>query len=115
VELHKKAGIHAERYPLSGSSHFRGTSHDLDVYPFGKDEAPLVFEVKARKSGEGFAMLDKWLGDYAGLCLKRDRRLPGVYLSWETYVSLLAGKHVKIPDEIAEKSKPAQPPESPTP
>jgi hypothetical protein len=35
VESHKALGIHAERYPLSGASRFRGSSHDVDLYLFG--------------------------------------------------------------------------------
>ena len=31
VDRHKTIGIHAERYPLSGASRFRGKGHDLDV------------------------------------------------------------------------------------
>ena len=58
VELHGALGIYAERYPLSGASRFRGSGHDLDLYVYGRDEAPLVAEVKARKNGAGFAQLD---------------------------------------------------------
>ena len=46
VELHRAFGIHAERYSLPGAN--RG--HNIDIYPFGREEAPLVFEVKARKN-----------------------------------------------------------------
>ena len=42
VDLHKALGCHAERYPLSGSSRFRGSGHDVDLYLFGRDDAPLV-------------------------------------------------------------------------
>jgi hypothetical protein len=64
VARHKALGVHAERYPLSGGSRFRGSSHDVDVYLFGRGAAPLVCEVKARKSGAGFAQLESWLGEY---------------------------------------------------
>ncbi|TMJ82289.1 MAG: hypothetical protein E6G76_23895 [Alphaproteobacteria bacterium] len=49
VERHKTLGIHAERYPLSGASRFRGSGHDIDIYTFGREEAPLVAECKARR------------------------------------------------------------------
>jgi len=62
VSLHKALGIHSERYPLSGASRFRGSGHDIDIYLFGRDAAPLVAEVKARKSGGGFVQLERWLG-----------------------------------------------------
>jgi Holliday junction resolvase len=54
VERHKTLGVHAERYPLSGASRFRGSGHDLDIYAFGREEAPLVAESKARRNGGGF-------------------------------------------------------------
>ena len=63
VARHKALGIHAERYPLSGASRFRGSGHDVDVYLFGRDAAPIVVEVKARKSGGGFVQLEKWLAN----------------------------------------------------
>ena len=89
VNAHKEIGVHAERYPLSGASHFRGQGYDLDIYAFGRDEAPAVAEVKARKDGEGFAMLERWLGEYDLLFLKRDRQEPLVVLPWRVYERLI--------------------------
>ena len=34
VQLHKALGVHAERYPLSGASRFRGSGHDIEIYVF---------------------------------------------------------------------------------
>jgi hypothetical protein len=118
VEAIKKAGIHAERYPLSGSTAFRGSSHDLDVYAFGKDETPMTFESKARKTGEGFGMLERWLGDYDGVFVKRNNALPRVYLSFEAFLSLLIGKWMcdaEVADKGAKKGGSKESPESPTP
>ena len=53
VDRHKAINIHAERYPLSGASRFRGSGHDIDLYPFGREAAPFVAEVKARGNGSG--------------------------------------------------------------
>ena len=92
VSLHVDIGIHAERYPLSGASRFRNSGHDVDVYPFGRDAAPLVAEVKGRKNGGGFVQLEKWLGDYDALFLMRDRAGPLVALPWRTWVLLLRGR-----------------------
>jgi len=93
VQLHKDMGIHAERYPLSGSSRFRGSGHDIDIYPRGRD-APLVAEVKARKSGHGFAMLKKWQGEYDLLFLRENQEpQPTVVMPWRTYVELIGGNH----------------------
>ena len=92
VELHKKMGIKAERYPLSGSTKFRGKGHDIDVYAFGVEEAPAVAEVKARAEGKGFALLDRWIGDYDVLFLRRDRSKPLVVVPWRIWARLIGGK-----------------------
>jgi Holliday junction resolvase len=91
VELHRAIGIHAERYPLSGASRFRGSGHDLDVYAFGKDAAPLVAEAKARKSGAGFLTLENWLGEFEALFLRRNHADPLVVLRWRVWSRLLKG------------------------
>jgi hypothetical protein len=53
--------VHAERLPLSGASRYRGNGADVDIYPRGRDEAPFVCEVKAKRNGEGFTTLERWL------------------------------------------------------
>lgn len=93
VDAHKAIGIHCERYPLSGASRFRGSAHDLDCYVFGKDEAPIVAEVKSRKGGAGFVTLENWLGEFDALFLKRDRGEPMVVLPWRIWVRLLERVH----------------------
>jgi hypothetical protein len=72
IQRHKEIGVHAERHPLSGATRFRGSGHDIDLYPFGRDEAPFVAESKARKSGNGFVQLERWLGEYDPLFLRRN-------------------------------------------
>jgi hypothetical protein len=90
VELHRALGVHAERYPLSGASRFRGAGHDVDVYVFGREAAPLVAEVKARKNGAGFTMLEGWLSEYDLLVLRRNNADPLIVLPWRTWAALLA-------------------------
>jgi hypothetical protein len=89
VEQHKALGIHAERYPLSGASRFRGSGHDLDIYACGREQAPLVCEVKARKGGAGFAQLERWLGEYDALFLRRNNADPLVLLPWRIWARLI--------------------------
>jgi Holliday junction resolvase len=89
VHRHSELGIKAERYPLSGASRFRNSGHDLDCYVFGTDEAPLVAEVKARKSGGGFTTLENWLGEFDALFLRRHRADPLVVLPWRVWAQLL--------------------------
>jgi Holliday junction resolvase len=90
VEQHRALGIHAERYPLSGASRFRGSGHDLDLYIYGRDEAPAVAECKARKSGAGFVTLESWLGEFDALFLRRNNADPIVVLPWRVWAALLA-------------------------
>ena len=90
VDLHRALGVHSERYPLSGASRFRGSGHDVDLYVYGKDEAPLVAEVKARKSGGGFIQLERWLGEFDLLALRRNNADPLIVLPWRVWAALLA-------------------------
>jgi hypothetical protein len=108
VNAHKIIGVHAERYPLSGASHFRGQAHDIDIYAFGREEAPAVAEVKSRKDGGGFTLLERWLGDYDALFLKRDRQEPLVVIPWRVWVRLIgAGNEAASPRRRANGGKPA--------
>lgn len=89
VNTHRRFGIHAERVPLSGASHYQGNSADVDIFAFGKDEAPLIGEVKARKGGDGFKTLERWLGDYDCLFLRRDNADPLILLPARVWFTLL--------------------------
>jgi Holliday junction resolvase len=92
IKNHQSVGVHAERYPLSGASRFRGSSHDIDIYAFGRGAAPLVAEVKARKNGAGFSMLEEWLGDCDALFVRRNNAEPLVVLPWRIWARLLEEK-----------------------
>jgi Holliday junction resolvase len=89
VDRHKALGIHAERYPLSGASRFRSSGHDVDLYVHRRDEAPFVAEVKARKDGAGFIQLEKWLGEYDALFLRRNNADPLILLPWRAWAAIL--------------------------
>jgi hypothetical protein len=88
VDRHKALGIYAERYPLSGASRFRGSGHDVDVYLFGREEAPIVCEVKARATGAGFTTLEKWLGEFDALFLRKNNAAPLVLVSWDLWMRI---------------------------
>jgi Holliday junction resolvase len=92
VNAHKALGVHAERVPLSGAARYQGGGHDVDIYARGKDAAPLVCEVKARKSGAGFVTLEGWLGEYDALFLKRNNAEPLVVLPWRVWEELLGAQ-----------------------
>lgn len=89
VHRHRDLGVHAERYPLSGASRFRGSGHDVDLYLFGQDEAPLVAEVKSRKDGSGFTTIETWLADFDCLFLRRNHADALVVLPWRTWARLI--------------------------
>jgi len=90
VDRHLAAGCKSERYPLSGASRFRGSGHDVDVYLFGEDEAPLVAEVKGRKNGNGFSLMEKWIDENDLLFLRRDRGTPLVVMPWSVWERIIA-------------------------
>jgi hypothetical protein len=89
LEREKALGFHAERYPLSGASRFRGSGHDLDVYLLGREELPIVGEVKGRKNGAGFTTLERWLGQFDAFFLRRNNADPLVVLPWHLWASIL--------------------------
>jgi Holliday junction resolvase len=98
VDRHKGLGVHAERYPLSGASRFRGSGHDLDIYALGREQAPLVAEVKGRKTGAGFTTLERWLGEYDALFLKRNNADPIVCVPWRVWARILQGINTRTPN-----------------
>jgi len=77
VNLHQDAGIHAEKVSRSG---YEGV--DLHI-------GDLKVEVKARRNGNGFSTLEKWLGDCDVLFLRRNNAKPMVYLPWTTWIRLV--------------------------
>ena len=89
LKLHADLGVHCERVPLSGASHYRANGADVDIYPWGPEGPPLCGEVKARASGQGFRTLERWLGESDCLFLVRDRQDPLVVLPWATWERLL--------------------------
>lgn len=89
IALHRELGVHAERYPLSGASRFRGSGHDVDIYAHGREAAPLIAECKARKDGAGFAQLERWLGEYDALFLRRNNTEPLVVLPWRVWAAIV--------------------------
>jgi hypothetical protein len=89
LSIDTKRCIHAERYPLSGASQFRDSGHDVDIYLFGRDQAPAEAEVKGRKNGAGFATLETWLGDFDALFLGRNNADPLVLLPWRMWVRIV--------------------------
>lgn len=82
VKMHEKIGVHAERVPLSGAA---GGSHTGDVIVDGEFRT----EVKARKNGDGFKVLEKWMKDCDMLFLFRDRQAPFVCMDWLTYERIM--------------------------
>lgn len=79
-------GLKSQRIPLSGSvgGNFQGDI--LIQSPFG---GTLRAEVKARKNGEGFVQLLKWLGEHELLFLRKDNEEPVVVMKWELFEDLV--------------------------
>jgi hypothetical protein len=93
VEIHTKCGIHAERVPLSGASHYQGNGADIDLHVRGPQ--PVKAELKARGEGNGFKTLHRWLGDNDALFLWRDRAAPFVVLPLHVWLEI-AGRSARL-------------------
>lgn len=86
VDIHMKCGLRAERVPLSGAVGYRGNGADVDLYVRGAE--PVKAEVKARGAGDGFKMLERWLGKNDALILWRDRATPFVVLPLHVWIEI---------------------------
>ena len=85
------AGIPARRVVMSGAAarYDERLSGDVDVGVLSNGNALFTAEVKARKDGAGFAVLERWLGNNDMLILRRDRADPWVALPWATFIDLM--------------------------
>lgn len=88
VHLHLQHGIPCERVPLSGAV---GGLFAGDIVT-----GPYVGEVKIRAKGQGWRVLDGWLGKLDLLFLRRDCHKPCVYMPWKTYVKLRKGTNEPV-------------------
>ncbi len=77
VNLHQGVGMATKKVSRSG---YEG--EDLHI-------GDLRVEVKARRNGNGFSTLEKWLGDCDVLFLRRNNAKPMVYLPWATWIRLV--------------------------
>jgi hypothetical protein len=88
VELRRGLGLRAEHVPLSGASRYQGNGADVDIYLL-PDGPPPCGEVKARVNGEGFATLERWLGDNDFLSLRRNNAPPIIVTPWRIWARLV--------------------------
>jgi|TARA_R100001530_G_scaffold105023_1_gene73221 Holliday junction resolvase len=87
VKKLESEGIPAWRVPMSGAL---GGSLNSDI-KVGPDKEFDV-EVKARKGGGGFAVIEKWLGSNHLLFLKRNHAEPMVVMEWTMFLGLMKAK-----------------------
>jgi Holliday junction resolvase len=84
---HVEMGVHAERVPLSGGAKYKNGGHDLDIYAFGKENAPLVAECKIR------AKLPKcwrdWLGENCAVFMRDNNGETMVILPARTWAKMV--------------------------
>ena len=52
-------------------------------------KTPIVCEVKGRKSGAGFATLERWLAEFDALFLRRNNADPVVVLPWRVWARII--------------------------
>jgi hypothetical protein len=89
VNLHKAEDVHAERVPLSGAMAYRENGEDVDVYILGRDETPLVCQVKRQKDDRGWRTLLSQLGEADGLFFRSDKKQWHVVLPIASYLKLV--------------------------
>ncbi len=93
-EIAKKlsaAGVPARRVVMSGAAarYDPRLAGDVDVGVLPNGQALFTAEVKARRDGAGFKVLEGWLGDNDLLILRRDRSDPFVAMPWATFIELM--------------------------
>lgn len=76
------AGISSKRVPLSGAH--PDLPGDITIGDF-------IGEVKARKNGNGFTTIEKWLGTKDVLVLKKNHADPFVVMNWEMFIKIMKG------------------------
>jgi len=81
VEAHIANRIPAKRVPLSGAQ--PGWEGDILIAD------RLRAEVKARRAGQGFKVILRWLGDNDLLFLRQDRTPPLVVMDWDLYLRMM--------------------------
>lgn len=89
-----ESGVPSRRVVMSGAAaRFDArlkADVDVGVYPVsGGEGVALKAEVKQRKNGGGFVVLERWLSDNDMLILWRNRADPLVVLPWDVAVRLL--------------------------
>lgn len=92
-----ESGFPSTRVPMSGAaSRYAGAAYESDVRVSWENADAVVetltVEVKARKNGAGFAVLEKWMGTSQILALKRNNREFDFFIPWKTMVKLLKGQ-----------------------
>ena len=86
VELHMREGILAKKVPLSGAL---GGEYYGDVHIFPSKDIKMTAEVKSRKNGAGFAVIEGWLGDNQLLFLRRNNTEHLVCMPFKVYIELM--------------------------
>lgn len=84
-------GFSAKKIPLSGAAEFAGKEYAGDVQVQWEGET-LVTEIKGRKKGAGFKVIEGWLGNKDFLLLKRNRKEPLCVMPWKTLIKLMRGE-----------------------
>lgn len=85
---------------MSGAQRYQGNGEDLDIYPWGRDEAPLCCQVKAYNGARGTKGILDALGDADVLFIRYDAepgesvRPPLVVMPFETWERLLRKKAI---------------------
>lgn len=85
-DKHLENGIPCERVPLSG---LMGGKYTGDLCIPNIENKEFVCESKARRNGEGFAVLEGWMEGKDILFVKRNNRDPLVVLPFKIYLAIM--------------------------
>ncbi len=88
VNALRELGIDAKRVPLSGAHPDLPGDITINLV-----NVLLTGEIKARKNGNGFAVIESWLGERDFLVLRRNHAEPLIVISWKTFCDFLKGKN----------------------
>ena len=85
-DKHIAYGIPCERVPLSGSM---GGLYMGDLNIPSVANLKFVLEVKARRNGSGFKVIEQWLENRDILFVKRNNQDPMVVMNFDLYLKLM--------------------------
>ena len=105
AKLLTEGGVPSRRIVMSGAAerYDPRLKGDVDVGILPTGDSLLTAEVKARRDGAGFKVLEGWLSENDLFILRRDRTTPFVAMNWEVFMDLVRCRYDAELEELAIK------------